>query len=88
MSTLANANDSQYSVPMMLNALTASFAGLSGAHGSAAAAQPPGQRLGDAGLPRTSSAALLQGARELEIQHGDALYRLRLTAQGKLILTK
>ncbi len=77
---------------MMLNALTASFTSLAGAPGSQASghvdAQPPGQRLGDAGLPRTSSAALLQGARELEIQHGDALYRLRLTAQGKLILTK
>lgn len=73
---------------MMLNALTASFAGLTGAHASHATAQPPGEHRGEAGLPRTTSAALLQGARELEIQHGDALYRLRLTAQGKLILTK
>lgn len=92
MFALANANDSQYSAPMMLNALTASFASLPGAHGSHAtghaSAQPPGQRLGGGGLPRTSSDALLRGARELEIQHGDALYRLRLTAQGKLILTK
>jgi len=38
--------------------------------------------------PRMSSVALLQGGRELEIQHGDAVYRLRLTAMGKLILTK
>lgn len=38
--------------------------------------------------PRVSSASLLRGGRELEIQHGDALYRLRLTALGKLILTK
>jgi len=77
---------------MMLNALTASFASLSGAHGPHAAghapAQSPGQRLGDGGLPRIASESLLQGARELEIQHGEALYRLRLTAQGKLILTK
>jgi hemin uptake protein HemP len=85
---LANANDSQYSAPMMLNALTASFTSLSGAHGSHATVQAPGLRAGDGGLPRISSEALLRGARELEIQHGDALYRLRLTAQGKLILTK
>jgi hemin uptake protein HemP len=37
---------------------------------------------------RASSAELLRGAREIEILHGDALYRLRVTAQGKLILTK
>lgn len=73
---------------MMLNAFTASFAGLAGAPASQASGHAAAQRPGDGGLPRTSSAALLQGARELEIQHGDALYRLRLTAQGKLILTK
>lgn len=37
---------------------------------------------------RVSSAELLGAARELEISHGDALYRLRLTSLGKLILTK
>ncbi|MBT9486098.1 MAG: hemin uptake protein HemP [Rubrivivax sp.] len=72
----------------MLNALTAPFASLTGAHGPHAPAQASGQRLGDGGLPRTTSGALLQGARELVIVHGDAVYRLRLTAQGKLILTK
>ncbi len=41
-----------------------------------------------ASLRRVSSEELLAGARELEIVHGDALYRLRLTALGKLILTK
>ncbi|KPF43973.1 hypothetical protein IP87_11690 [beta proteobacterium AAP121] len=41
-----------------------------------------------ASLRRVSSEELLAGARELEITHGDALYRLRLTALGKLILTK
>ncbi len=35
-----------------------------------------------------SSAALLAGARELLIRHGDEEYRLRLTANNKLILTK
>ncbi len=39
-------------------------------------------------LRRVSSDELLGGAREIEITHGDALYRLRLTALGKLILTK
>ena len=37
---------------------------------------------------RLSSAELLGGRRELEIEHGGQLYRLRLTSQGKLILTK
>lgn len=31
---------------------------------------------------------LFGGARELVIKHGDEDYRLRLTNQGKLILTK
>lgn len=35
-----------------------------------------------------SSAALLAGTRELLIQHGKEEYRLRLTANNKLILTK
>lgn len=35
-----------------------------------------------------TSAALLAGARELLIRHGDEEYRLRLTANNKLILTK
>ena len=71
---------------MMLNVLTASFTSPSGAHGSHAQAVAP--RAGDGGLHRIASEALLRGARELEILHGDAVYRLRLTAQGKLILTK
>lgn len=38
--------------------------------------------------PRLKSTDLLGNANEVEIRHGEALYRLRLTAQGKLILTK
>jgi hemin uptake protein HemP len=34
------------------------------------------------------SEELLQGRRELWIEHGDDMYRLRLTASGKLYLTK
>jgi hemin uptake protein HemP len=37
---------------------------------------------------RISSQALLGSEREIEIEHGAQLYRLRLTALGKLILTK
>jgi hemin uptake protein HemP len=37
---------------------------------------------------RISSQALFAGTDELEIEHGDALYRLRITSLGKLILTK
>ena len=38
-------------------------------------------------LRRFSSAALLQGERQIVIEHAGREYRLRLTAQGKLILT-
>ena len=34
------------------------------------------------------SADLLRGSREIQIVHGDEIYRLRLTRNGKLILTK
>ena len=34
------------------------------------------------------SEELLQGMRELWIEHGDEMYRLRLTRAGKLYLTK
>ncbi len=35
-----------------------------------------------------SSAALLQGARAVEISHNGTIYRLQATRLGKLILTK
>jgi hemin uptake protein HemP len=38
--------------------------------------------------PRLHSSELLGTAREVVIEHGDEKYRLRLTRQGKLILTK
>ena len=38
--------------------------------------------------PRQSSRDLLGPAREVEIEHEGMLYRLRVTALGKLILTK
>ena len=38
--------------------------------------------------PVVDSASLLQGQRELFIQHQGQRYRLRATRQGKLILTK
>jgi hemin uptake protein HemP len=56
---------------------------LTPATGTPAAASPA-----EAGTRRLSSAELLGSARELQISHGDALYRLRLTSLGKLILTK
>ena len=37
--------------------------------------------------PKISSQALLGGLRELIIEHGGREYRLRLTQNGKLILT-
>lgn len=42
-----------------------------------------------AGRPRIiSSGELLEGQREVWIEHGNEMYRLRLTAAGKLYLTK
>lgn len=35
-----------------------------------------------------SSAELLQGRKEIWIEHGDDMYRLRITSSGKLYLTK
>ena len=35
-----------------------------------------------------TSEQLFAGLSEIEIQHGDAIYRLRHTSLGKLILTK
>ncbi len=39
-------------------------------------------------MPPLDSQALLRGAREVEILHGQERYRLRHTSTGKLILTK
>lgn len=39
-------------------------------------------------LPRLSSRTLFRSAREIIIEHDGADYRLRLTTNGKLILTK
>jgi hemin uptake protein HemP len=56
-------------------------------------ASPPHSGGGPAGpradtAPTISSAALLAGAKELLIRHGGEEYRLRITANNKLILTK
>jgi len=56
-------------------------------------ATPPGRRTGplDAGPAaarrRTTSAELFRGARELVIDHDGRTYQLRITQNGKLILT-
>ena len=46
------------------------------------AANPPG-----AGIGRTTSETLLGASGTLEIEHRGRVYRLRITQQGKLILT-
>ena len=50
---------------------------------SASAAHPPSAR-----AARIASEQLMKGRREIIIQHGREEYRLRVTAAGKLILTK
>lgn len=47
--------------------------------------QPPAR---PTALRRLTSESLLAGGTEIEIEHGGAVYRLRLTSLGKLILTK
>ena len=42
---------------------------------------------GQQAILRLSSRELLRGRAEIEIVHGGRLYRLRITASGKLILT-
>ena len=37
---------------------------------------------------RINSQTLFEGSREIAIAHGSEIYRLRVTAQNKLILTK
>jgi hemin uptake protein HemP len=44
--------------------------------------------LADAQPRAVSSHELLMGAREIRIAHGEDIYRLTVTRQGKLILTK
>lgn len=39
-------------------------------------------------LPRVSSEVLFSGAQQLVIEHAGEEYQLRITKQGKLILTK
>jgi hemin uptake protein HemP len=57
-----------------------------------AATQPPQQQEHAApdshAVPTVDSQALFEGHRELLIQHHGECYRLRITRQGKLILTK
>ena len=56
--------------------------------------EPPGKVINQEGkgasqtLPRVRLADLLRGNREAVIEHNGQDYRLRLTASGKLILTK
>jgi hemin uptake protein HemP len=50
-------------------------------------AAPEGRRLLLTGN-RLDSRELFQSTREIMIAHGEETYRLRLTAQNKLILTK
>lgn len=44
--------------------------------------------LAEAGKPSVTSRELMRGAQELLILHAGQTYRLRLTRQNKLLLTK
>jgi hemin uptake protein HemP len=58
-------------------------------HRTRGAGQPPQGAERKASSVRTlSSASLFQGDHEIGIEHHGALYRLKITRQGKLILNK
>jgi hemin uptake protein HemP len=48
----------------------------------------PGAASRSPSAPRIDSAVLMRGEREIQIRHGEAIYRLRVTMSDKLILTK
>jgi hemin uptake protein HemP len=50
--------------------------------------RPAPERPPAAPAPTYDSAELFNGRREVLIRHGGALYRLKITRQGKLILNK
>ena len=54
----------------------------------ASGATPPPVRRRSMPPARWTSAAIFNGAPEIEIEHEGAIYRLRITSLGKLILTK
>ncbi len=51
-------------------------------------AQPVNELALSSILREIDSSSLLQGGKEILIHHGDEVYRLRLTKNGKLILQK
>ena len=55
---------------------------------SSAAEKEPADRSIAVAAHRIESRDLFIGTREITIGHGEDIYRLRLTAQNKLILTK
>ncbi|WP_407946669.1 hemin uptake protein HemP [Pararhizobium mangrovi] len=50
--------------------------------------EEPGQGTGEAGRSSWTSRELFGPRTEIGIEHGGALYRLKITRQGKLILNK
>lgn len=80
---LVNTNGSYYDIAMPVSNPLAAPPVI-----SAPAAPTAPSMLDDGDLPRWPSQVLLAGGREAAIQHAGAVYRLRLTALGKLILTK
>jgi hemin uptake protein HemP len=59
-----------------------------GGQNQAGAPSPAQPRVVPVDANRIDSRDLFVGTRELTISHGSETYRLRLTAQNKLILTK
>lgn len=53
-----------------------------------ASSSPPAAQFNDGGTRTVEIEALLAGAREIVIVHKGERYRLRVTQNGKLILTK
>lgn len=57
-------------------------------YGTQTGLRPERPQQGPPAPRRLNSTELLDGEREIEIEHAGAVYRLRRTSLGKLILTK
>lgn len=85
---LTDANDSHYTERMSRSS-SIDPPSVPASPPDAARLRPATAAAAQAAAPRRfSTVELFDGDREIEIVHGEARYRLRHTASGKLILTK
>ncbi|HPG89218.1 MAG TPA: hemin uptake protein HemP [Hyphomicrobium sp.] len=87
--TICSADDSAHAIESF--AMTPRESDVPDAVGDANAQSTGDRKSAERGsnvVPRISVGALMNGGREAILDHNDQVYRLRITASGKLILTK